>query len=164
MRDLFSENDYLSYVFPEPQYLGSKHIHRGWIAQFIPSKSHVALDAFGGSQSIAFLFKQLGKQTITNDFLSFNNQIGKALIENCSVKLDKNDVEILFGQNSNPKEFNLMERLYSDLFFTQDEASFIDMPQFDAKGDNGAFCTHASSRLCCRPCPHKAQPQFNQTP
>ncbi len=126
MRDLFSENDYLSYVFPEPQYLGSKHIHRGWIAQFIPSKAHVALDAFGGSQSIAYLFKQLGKQTITNDFLSFNNHIGKALIENCSVKLDKNDVEILFSQNSNPKEFNLMEKLYSDLFFTQEEAAFID--------------------------------------
>jgi len=126
MRDLFSENDYLSYVFPEPQYLGSKHIHRGWIAQFIPAHTHVALDAFGGSQSIAYLFKQLGKRTITNDFLSFNNQIGKALIENRSVKLDNNDLDILFDHNSNPDEFNLMEKLFSNLFFSQEEAAFID--------------------------------------
>lgn len=126
MRDLFSEYDYLSYVFPEPQYLGSKHIHRGWIAQFIPVHAHVALDAFGGSQSIAYLFKQLGKRTITNDFLSFNNQIGKALIENRSVKLDDEDLDILFDHNSNSDEFNLMEKLFSNLFFSQEEAAFID--------------------------------------
>ena len=126
MRDLFSEYDYLSYVFPEPQYLGSKHIHRGWIAQFIPVHAHVALDAFGGSQSIAYLFKQLGKRTITNDFLSFNNQIGKALIENRSAKLDSKDLNILFDRNCNPNEFNLMEKLFSNLFFSQEEAVFID--------------------------------------
>lgn len=126
MRDLFSENDFLSYVFPEPQYLGSKHIHRGWIAQFIPTHAHTVLDAFGGSQSIAYLFKQLGKRTITNDFLSFNNQIGKALIENRSVKLDSKDLEVLFDRNSDPNEFNLMEKLFSNLFFSQEEAAFID--------------------------------------
>ena len=82
MNNLFSEYSYLSYNFPEPQYLGAKFIHRGWIAQFIPDNVHVVLDAFGGSQSIAYLFKQLGKKTITNDFMEFNDKIGKALIEN----------------------------------------------------------------------------------
>lgn len=42
------------------------------------------LDAFGGSQSIAYLIKQPGKSTHTNDFLSFNHQIAKALIDNKS--------------------------------------------------------------------------------
>ena len=28
------------------------------------------------------MFKQLGKRVLTNDFLSFNNMIGKALVEN----------------------------------------------------------------------------------
>ena len=126
MISLFPDTDYLDYRFPEPQYLGSKYIHRGWIAQFIPEDSKVAFDAFSGSQSIAYLFKQLGKETYTNDFLSFNGQIGKALIENPGIKLTQDDVDILFSGNRNPATYNLMEMLYADLFFTRDEAAFLD--------------------------------------
>jgi adenine-specific DNA-methyltransferase len=123
---LFEDTKYLDYKFPEPQYLGSKHIHRGWIAQFIPEDVSTVLDAFSGSQSIAYMFKQLGKKVITNDFLSFNNSIGKALIENSDNKLDPSDLEILFSNNDNPSKFNLIEDLYSDLFFLAEEAAFAD--------------------------------------
>lgn len=54
--------------FPRPQYLGAKYIHGEWITRHIPQSVHVVLDAFSGSQSIAFLCKQLGKRVITNDF------------------------------------------------------------------------------------------------
>lgn len=123
---LFEDTKYLDYKFPEPQYLGAKHIHRGWIAQFIPENVSTVLDAFSGSQSIAYMFKQLGKKVITNDFLSFNNSIGKALIENSDDKLDSSDLEILFSYNDNPSKFNLIEDLYSDLFFLAEEAAFAD--------------------------------------
>lgn len=123
---LFEDTKYLDYKFPEPQYLGAKHIHRGWIAQFIPEDVSTVLDAFSGSQSIAYMFKQLGKKVITNDFLSFNNSIGKALIENSVNKLDPSDLEILFSNNDNPSRFNLIEDLYSDLFFLAEEAAFAD--------------------------------------
>jgi adenine-specific DNA methylase len=79
---LFEEYKYFQYKFPEPQYLGAKFTHLSWISQHIPPNVNVALDAFAGSQSVAYLFKQLGLQSFTNDFLNFNNQIGKALIEN----------------------------------------------------------------------------------
>lgn len=123
---LFIETKYLDYKFPEPQYLGAKYIHRGWIAQYIPDKANVILDAFAGSQSVAYMCKQLGKKVITNDFLNFNNQIGKALIENSNFTLGKEDIEILFSENSNPLEFNLMERLFAGLFFVPEEAAFAD--------------------------------------
>ena len=123
---LFEDTKYLDYKFPEPQYLGAKHIHRGWIAQFIPENVSTVLDAFSGSQSIAYMFKQLGKKVITNDFLSFNNSIGKALIENSDDKLDSSDLEILFSYNDNPSKFNLIEDLYSDLFFLTEDAAFAD--------------------------------------
>lgn len=126
MQDLFSENDYLSYKFPEPQYLGAKYIHRAWIAQFVPEDTDVVLDAFGGSQSIAYLFKQLGKQTYTNDFLSFNDKIGKALVENSCTSLSEADLQILFSANSNPSRFDLMEKQFADLFFVREEAAFLD--------------------------------------
>ena len=126
MRDLFSEESYLSYKFPEPQYLGAKYILRGWIAKYVPEDANVVLDAFSGSQSIAYLMKQMGKQTLTNDFLSFNSHIGKALIENPGVIIDKGDIKLLLSENSNPEKFNLMETLFADLFFTHEEASFLD--------------------------------------
>mgnify|MGYP003415657343 CR=1 FL=1 len=97
--NLFEEYSYFDYKFPEPQYLGAKYIHRQWISKFIPDSAALALDAFGGSQSIAFLLKQMGKQTITNDFLKFNGEIGKALIENPNCRLEKGDLEILFSEN-----------------------------------------------------------------
>nr|WP_302828916.1 DNA adenine methylase [uncultured Bacteroides sp.] len=123
---LFIETKYLDYKFPEPQYLGAKYIHRGWIAQYIPDKANVILDAFAGSQSVAYMCKQLGKKVITNDFLNFNNQIGKALIENSNFTLGKEDIEILFSENSNPLEFNLMQKLFAGLFFVPEEAAFAD--------------------------------------
>jgi len=123
---LFKEMKYFGYVFPEPQYLGAKYIHRGWISKFIPDDVEVVLDAFSGSQSIAYLLKQMGKTVLTNDFLDFNNQIGKALIENSYAKLTKEDIDILFSTNSNPTEFNLMERLFGNLFFSEEEAAFAD--------------------------------------
>lgn len=126
MNSLFSEHEYFDYKFPEPQYLGAKFIHRGWISQYIPNNVRVVLDAFSGSQSIAFLLKQLGKKTITNDFLEFNNEIGKALIENQCSKLTKEDTEILFSENNDPNQYNLMEELFSNLFFIREEAAFLD--------------------------------------
>ena len=73
---LFEEMKYMDYKFPEPQYLGAKYVHRGWIGQFVPDDANVVLDAFSGSQSMAYMFKQLGKETITNDFLCFDYNIG----------------------------------------------------------------------------------------
>ena len=150
MKSLFEEDDYLSYNFPEPQYLGAKYIHRGWIAQFIPNDSSVALDAFGGSQSIAYLFKQLGKKTVTNDFMGFNNQIGKALIENPSVTLSKEDTDILFAENANPEEFNLMQTLFANLFFTQEEAAFADSFRSNVSRLDNAYKQSLALAIMCR--------------
>ncbi|MGM9694421.1 MAG: DNA adenine methylase [Alloprevotella sp.] len=126
MQDLFEKEDYLCYSFPAPQYLGAKYVHRHWIAQHIPNDCKVVLDAFGGSQTVAYLMKQLGKQTLTNDFMGFSDQIGKALVENSSVTLDEKDVAMLFSENQNPSEYSLMETLFSGLFFTQPEAALLD--------------------------------------
>lgn len=124
-RTLF-DDDYFAYRFPEPQYLGAKYTLRGWIAQHIPDSAEVVLDAFSGSQSVAFMMKQMGKTTLTNDFLNFNNQIGKALVENKGETLDDTDVEILLSDNQDKEEFNLMQHLFAGLFFSDEDAAFID--------------------------------------
>jgi len=105
---LFEEYIYFNYQFPEPQYLGTKHTHLAWIKKFIPNNVNTAIDAFAGSQSVAFLFKQMEYKTITNDFLNFNNQIGLALIENKNIKLTNEDLKLLFQPAKNKKDFELI--------------------------------------------------------
>lgn len=123
---LFKEDKNFSFQFPEPQYLGAKHTHLAWIKKFIPNNVKTVIDAFAGSQSVAFLFKQIGFKTISNDFLNFNNQIGLALIENKQTKLTKEDVKLLFQPAQNKKEFRLIEETFTNIFFEKDEAEFLD--------------------------------------
>jgi adenine-specific DNA methylase len=123
---LFEEFANFEHQFPEPQYLGAKHTNLAWIKNFIPEGVKTAIDAFAGSQSVAFLFKQLGFKTITNDFLNFNNQIGLALIENRGTRLTDEDLRILFQPASNKKDFQLMEHTFTNVFFEMGEAAFLD--------------------------------------
>ena len=123
---LFEKYQHFNYQFPEPQYLGAKHTLLPWINKFIPKNAKTAIDAFAGSQSVGYLFKQLGYKVITNDFLNFNNQIGKALIENKSIKLDKEDLKILFQPATNKNDFELIETVFTDVFFEKEEARFLD--------------------------------------
>ena len=147
---LFPETGYFDYEFPEPQYLGSKFIHRGWIAQFVPENAKVVLDAFSGSQSIAYLFKQLGKEVITNDFLDFNNIIGRALVENSHFILDSADIDILFSENKDADQYNLIESLYSGLFFTSEEAAFIDSFRSNVPFLNNPYKEALALTIMCR--------------
>lgn len=150
MNELFAETKYLDYKFPEPQYLGAKYIHRGWISQFVPDDAVNVLDAFSGSQSVAYMFKQLGKKVVTNDFLNFNNQIGKALIENPKYKLGGNDVDILFSPNSNPDEFNLMQTLFSGLFFLPEDAAFADSFRSNVRFLDNPYKQSLALAVMCR--------------
>jgi adenine-specific DNA-methyltransferase len=123
---LFEEYSYFNYLFPEPQYLGAKHTHLVWLNKFIPKNIHKAFDAFGGSQSVAYLLKQFGFEVVTNDFLEFNNQIGKALIENKESKLTQTDIDFLFSDNRDLSQYHLITDTYTDLFFEKSEALFAD--------------------------------------
>ena len=150
VQDLFNNNDYLGYKFPKPQYLGAKYIHRGWIAKYIPDDANTVLDAFGGSQSVAYMMKQLGKRTLTNDFMSFNNHIAKALVENPNITLSSDDTDILFSENSNPEVYNLMESLFSDLFFTREEAAFADSFRSNVSKLNNSYKQSLALAVMCR--------------
>jgi adenine-specific DNA methylase len=123
---LFEEYQYFNHQFPEPQYLGAKHTLLPWINKFIPKNANTVIDAFSGSQSVAFLFKQLGFQIITNDFLNFNNQIGLSLIENNIEKLTTEDLKILFQSSKIKNDFKLIEDTFTNVFFERDEAKFLD--------------------------------------
>jgi adenine-specific DNA-methyltransferase len=123
---LFEEFTNFNHKFPDPQYLGAKHTHLAWIKKFIPENVKTVIDAFAGSQSVAFLFKQLGFKTITNDFLNFNHQIGSALIENNGIKLTQHDIKLLLQPANDKRDFQLIEKTYTNVFFEKSEAEFLD--------------------------------------
>lgn len=114
------------FKFPEPQYLGSKYKLLPWINKHIPKNINTTLDAFSGSQSVSYFFKQLGFKVISNDFLNFNNQIGKSLVENKSIILDQNDINFLLNHNNKNEYYDLIENTYTDIFFERDESKFLD--------------------------------------
>lgn len=118
--------DFYNFSFPQPQYLGCKYKHLYFIAKYLPTNINKVADAFAGSQSVAYFFKQNGYQVFTNDFLSFSHKIGESLIENKYFKLNNTDIKILLGKNRNPSYFNLMKKLFTDIFFIEEETEFLD--------------------------------------
>ena len=111
--------------FPYPQYLGSKYIHLDWIQSHLPNNVDVALDAFAGSQSVSYRFKQLGIETHTNDLMMFSHSIGKSLIENKCDLLSEDDVEMLFTKSYNT-DYTLIEDVFTNVFFNIDESKVLD--------------------------------------
>lgn len=118
--------DFYHFAFPQPQYLGSKYKHLDFIRECLPTHIKSVADAFAGSQSVAYFFKQNGYQVYTNDFLSFSHKIGQSLVENKRFKLSSDDIEILLRENQNPNDFSLMRELFTDIFFKEEESAFLD--------------------------------------
>lgn len=127
---LFEEAAFDYYRMPRPQYLGAKHELTEWIARFMPNDARVALDGFGGSQSVSFMMKKMGYAVHTNDFLKCCHCAGESLIENVSARLDEGDIALLFSENGSRK--NVMMN-FRDIFFSERECIMLD--NFRANAD-----------------------------
>ncbi|MDE7196766.1 MAG: DNA adenine methylase, partial [Helicobacter sp.] len=98
LKSLFN-NYYHAFQFPQPQYLGAKYKHLHFIGESLPNNIHSVADAFAGSQSVSYFFKQNGYEVHTNDFLTFSHKIGEALIENHNTSIASDDIKILLQHN-----------------------------------------------------------------
>ena len=116
--------EYFTYKFPEPQYLGCKQRILPWIFKYVPHDIKTVLDGFAGSQSFSFYCKKNGYNVITNDFMNYCNQIGISLIENKSDILTDIDIKMLFTEND--KKNDLIQRLFRNIFFTDEDCIFLD--------------------------------------
>jgi adenine-specific DNA-methyltransferase len=72
---------------------------------------------------VSYLLKTMGKDVTYNDKLRFNYIIGKALIENSSVKLSDEDIKTL---NSQKKIYNFVETQFKDVYYLDNENRWID--------------------------------------
>ncbi len=113
--------------FPSTRFQGSKLKVVDWIWDAIKDLNFkTALDAFGGTGSMAFMLKQQGKQVTYNDILKFNWYIGLALIENDSVKLTDEELRFLVSENPRLKYRTFIHDTFMDIYFTDEENQWID--------------------------------------
>ena len=69
--------------YPNTRYMGSKRKLIPTIAQIVSQLNPTSvLDAFAGSGCVAYLFKEMGLQVTSNDFLKFSYHIANASIAN----------------------------------------------------------------------------------
>jgi len=113
---------------PMTRYQGSKRRIVDWIIQGIRDlEFDTALDIMGGTATVAYNLKKLGKSVTYNDFLLWNYHNGSALIENTSSRLNSEDINSIFDKNILYEYDDVVERNFKDVYFTESENKEIDV-------------------------------------
>lgn len=120
--------DGINSIFPSTRFQGSKLKLVDWIWDAIKEyEFHSALDAFGGTGSVAYMLKAKGKQVTYNDILKFNWFIGLALIENDHEILSENEIEYIITKHRGVKYPSFVYETFKNIYFTEDENEWVDM-------------------------------------
>lgn len=125
-----NENIHKETKFPTTRYQGSKYKLIKWIRSTLDENNlhyQTVLDGFGGSASVAYMFKKMGKSVVYNDILKFNSLIGKALIENSDTVISKEDLENILTKNKNIEYPTFIFDNFHDIYYTDEENKWLDM-------------------------------------
>jgi adenine-specific DNA-methyltransferase len=87
--------------------IGSKRKLVDWIWQHTPDGVGSILDAFCGSAVVAYMFKKQGLRVVANDRLRFSWHVARAIIENDSVTLSDDDIEVLLQPNARANDYTV---------------------------------------------------------
>ncbi|HSU16949.1 DNA adenine methylase [Longimicrobium sp.] len=111
--------------YPRLRYMGSKYRVVPHLAGiFSDLRFDRALDAFSGSGVVAYALKEMGKEVVANDFLTFPSTVARAVVENGSTLLDRHDVEYLLSPNEDGRDF--IARTFAGLYFPSEDHAFLD--------------------------------------
>lgn len=113
--------------FPATRYQGSKRKLVEWIwANVAHLKFDTVLDIFGGTGVVSHFFKTVGKQVVYNDYLSFNWQIGLALVENAQTRLTEADLELILKPQPGIHYPDFIQQTFAGIYFTDAENAWLD--------------------------------------
>jgi adenine-specific DNA-methyltransferase len=111
---------------PSTRYQGSKRKILPWIWDHLRVYDFDSvLDVFGGTASVSYLFKRMGKRVTYNDNMRWNYLIGTALIKNDQVKLTAKDV-VFLTQPVTPLDSDFVTHAFRGMYFTHRENLWID--------------------------------------
>lgn len=113
---------------PSTRYQGSKLKLLDWLWSQIESLPFdTALDAFGGTGSVAYLLKSHQKEVTYNDSCRFNHWVGRALIENSNVTLSSAEVDAIVTPQTGVSYQDFIRRTFSDIYFIDEENYWLDV-------------------------------------
>lgn len=139
--------------YPSTRYMGSKQSLLMQIANAVaPFQFESVLDLFGGSGVVSYMFKSLGKQVITNDYMTMNATLANALITNSKITLTEEDVKILLSVN--PQKSTFVSDTFKGIYFKDEDNEFIDNVRSNIKllkgAEKQALAMSALIRSCTR--------------
>lgn len=116
---------------PTTRYTGSKAKIVNWIWDNIKDLDFESvLDLFGGTGVVGYVAKANDKKVIYNDYLKFNQFIGKALIQNNNETLNKKDLDIIFAREEEVYPSFIKDN-FKDIYFTNEENEWLDRIVFN---------------------------------
>lgn len=134
--------------------MGSKYRLLSWINDELSDIEYQSvLDAFSGSGAVSYLFKTLGKQVFSNDFLHFAHIMAKATVENSIEKIEPEDVDVLLSEDRNAPSF--IFDTFKDVFFTHEELRFLDKVSFNVKKIDNKYKQALALSCLIRSCAKK---------
>lgn len=153
IREVPAPVDEQALAYPPTRYMGSKEKLLPYIQDVASHfKFDSALDLFSGSGVVGYLFKTMGKQVFSNDYMAMSATLSKALIENNGEILTKKEIDKLFAPN--PKVCRFVQDTYSGLYYTDDENAVIDLVRANIKklpnGQKRAIAMSALIRACLK--------------
>jgi len=112
-------------AYPQLRFMGNKFRLLSWIAEELSGLYFTtALDAFSGSGCVSYLFKCMGKQVTSNDFLLFAYNLAKAAVENSSATIDEKTFQRLLAKSNKPGDF--IQKTFQGVFFDAPGLQFLD--------------------------------------
>lgn len=113
---------------PSTRFLGSKAKLLPWISSSLNGvEFDSVLDVFGGTGSFSYLMKKAGKTVFYNDILKFNQIIGTAIIENSSVRVEKEEIALILKPKANVRYNKLIQNNFNGIYFKNRENKWLDI-------------------------------------
>ena len=118
---------------PTTRFQGSKRRVLTWLYEnFRKLDFETVLDGFGGTGSVSYLFKLMGKRVAFNDVLRFNYLAGVALVENDDVRLTENDVNFVVQENGFEYP-SFIQKTFRDMYYLTPENKWLDIAGFNIR-------------------------------
>jgi len=113
-------------LYPPTRFMGSKskllsHI----MAAASNFEFNSVLDLFSGSGVVGYMFKCLGKQVVSNDYMAMCATYSKAMIENSTVQLPLDEAQELLIEREETDHF--VEQRFAGLYYPDEDNHLIDV-------------------------------------
>jgi adenine-specific DNA methylase len=118
-------------LVPSTRYQGSKRQILPWLYQNLKDlEFDTVLDGFGGTGSVSYMFKKMGKQVTYNDLLVSNYYTGLAFIKNDLIKLEKDDIEFITHENGYLYP-TFIQDTFKDIYYLDSENKWLDIVNYN---------------------------------